>query len=163
MAGRGPAPKDPSVRARRNKPAGGDFRVVEIEPGEQPGLADLMGEVNPLTGEPWRDFTVDAWAELDGFPSTTKHLPAQWRRLAMALAYEEAGMLGKAPAGEGRLRMAAHFIDPADLMRGRILTVEADQAEKKQGKTPQPSADDDGEKPAAEKKVDPRLQLVAND
>ena len=155
MAGRGPAPKDPSVRARRNKPGGVDFRVIEIEPDDQPTLAALFGENNPVTREPWMSWTLEAWEELNGFPSTQSHLMAQWRQLAKALAYEEAAMLGMAPPAEGRMRMSKHFIDPDDLLRGRIQTVEAMKAENAAGPKPPASG-----KPKA-KRPDPRRGLTS--
>lgn len=156
MAGRGPAPKDPSVRQRRNRPTSGDFRVVEIRPGKQPELVDVLGETNPRTGEPWRKWTLDFWAQLADFPSTKNHLPAQWSSLARAVAFEEASLLGVESPSEGRLRVAKHGVDPDDLMRLRILTVEAEVAEEKVG----------AKKPAAKKKPsggqssDARLALV---
>lgn len=156
MAGHGPPPKDPSTRARRNKAANGaDFRIYEISPDVQPTLASLFGELNPVTREPWREWTVTAWDELNGFPSTRNHLQAQWRRLAIALAYEEAALLGLVAPAEARLRMAAHFIDPADLLRGRIQTVEAAKAEKS---VPKPSP---AKGKTSGKRPDPRHGLTA--
>jgi hypothetical protein len=152
MAGRGPAPKDPSTRARRNKD-GAPYRVVEIKPGKQPTLISVFGRQNPMTGEPWRKWTLEFWKQLDGFPSTVNHLPAQWSSLARAIAYEEAAILGMAPAAEGRLRMSKHGVDPDDLMRLRILTVEADVAEQKRPAAKKATAKKASPKP------DPRAAL----
>ena len=61
MAGRGPAPKGNAIR--RNKDSQ-PLHVVEVEPGVQPSLEDLVGEVNPVTGEPFTPMTLRFWDEL---------------------------------------------------------------------------------------------------
>lgn len=131
--------------------------MVTVKPTVQPKLSDVLGDENPLTGEPWRFWTVAFWEQLAHFPSTKNHLPAQWSSLARAMAFEEAALLGHAPAAEGRLRVAKHGVDPDDLMRLRILMVEADVAEAKAPAKKTAAA----KKAAAKKKTDPRGFLTA--
>lgn len=128
MAGRGPAPKDPSKRARRNA-APAALRVVEIMPGEQPSLSDLFGEMNPLTELPWHAATLALWGQLAEHPATGNLVAAQWSSLARAVMYDDAATRGVVAPAEARLRLAKFFIDPDDMLRGRIATVQADEAE----------------------------------
>ena len=133
MAGRGPAPKDPNKRARRNKDPIG-LRVVHAEPDPQPELTALLGEENPLTGEPWRMPTLLLWQQLGEFPTTNALQAAQWSSLARAVMIDDAMLSGKtALASEARLRLAKYGIDPDDLARLRVQIVAADEAEEKRG------------------------------
>jgi hypothetical protein len=150
----GPPPKNPATRARRNKSQGRDFRVVTVQPCAQPALTKVFGGTNPATRKPWRAFTKRLWESLAEHPATQNHTLAQWLTLANAVALEEAGVLGIGSPSEGRLRMSKHFIDPDDMMRGRILTVQVEQAEA-EGAKPKPVK----AKPGAKKRVDPRANL----
>lgn len=143
MAGRGPAPKDPQRLAGHGaaKARAGQMRVVEVKPSRQPTLRRLLGEVNPLTGGPWRESTLLFWRQLGSFPTTSALLPAQWSSLARAVAYDEAALLGrgKVSPSEARLRLAKFGVDPDDLMRLRVQVVAADEAEARRQK-PSPQA-----------------------
>jgi hypothetical protein len=131
MAGKGPKPKDPSTRARRNSDPI-PLRVVHADPAKQPELADLLGETNPLTGSPWQRATLTFWHQLGEFPTTANLQAAQWSSLARAMAIDDAMVSGETKlAGEARLRLAKYGIDPDDLARLRIQIVQADEAEEK--------------------------------
>lgn len=131
MAGRGPAPKDPRRRARTNSDPV-PVRYVEVRPDRQPSLADLVGEVNPGTGAPWSAATVDFWESLGEFPSTDNLLRAQWVVLARAMVLDDLVMAGDVRhVSELRLQLAKFFVAPDDMMRGRIVAAQADEADAK--------------------------------
>lgn len=122
MAGRGPAPKDPSQRARRNKPAGPELRVIHTEASPQPPLPD--GDWHPQTVEwwaMWRDsplapeFTANDWSEL----------------LDTALIHSDYWHGDRKLAGELRLRVAKFGATPEDRARLRIQFAQADEADAK--------------------------------
>ena len=126
MPGRGPAPKVGAMR--HNK----DLRIVEVEPGEQPTLESLVGNVNPVTGEPFTLATLRLWAELSEFATLGLLLDAQWSLLARAMVLDDAVMRGEAKwAAEARLQMAKFGIAPDDVLRMRVQIVQADEAEAK--------------------------------
>lgn len=135
MAGRGPAPKDPSRRARRNAgPVA--VRVVEIEPTGQPGLFETFGVVNPATGEDWHPATLTFWDQLGSFPTTAQLVGAQWTLLGVALMLFDRVMRGKLGyAEEMRRELAAFGIAPADLARLRIVFAVADASEEQRSRS----------------------------
>ena len=129
MAGRGPAPKGNAIR--RNKDSQ-PLHVVEVEPGVQPSLEELVGEVNPVTGEPFTPMTLRFWEELSEFATLGLLLDAQWSWLARAMVLDDAVMRGEAKwAAEARLQMAKFGIAPDDVLRMRVQIVQADEAEAK--------------------------------
>lgn len=129
MAGKGPAPKGNAVR--RNKESQ-PLHVVEVEPGTQPPLADLVGDVNPVTGEPFTAATLRLWDELREFATLGLLMEAQWSLLARAMVLDDAVMRGDAKwASEARLQMAKFGIAPDDVLRMRVQIVQADEAEAK--------------------------------
>jgi hypothetical protein len=133
MAGRGPAPKDPNKRARKNSDPI-PLRVVHADPAKQPELADILGEINPLTDAPWHSATLRFWQYLSEFPTTANLQSAQWASLARAMMIDDAMVSGETKlAAESRLRLAKYGIDPDDLARLRIQIVQADEAEEKRG------------------------------
>jgi hypothetical protein len=132
MAGHGPAPKDPSKRARRN--AGPTpLRVIVAEPVAQPDLPTVYVEkdggleefVWPARTEEWwrmwrdsplsADFTAVDWSEL----LDTALLHARFWKGSMSLA------------GELRLRVAKFGATPEDRARLRITFAQADEADAK--------------------------------
>lgn len=126
MPGRGPAPKVGAMR--HNK----DLRIVEVEPGAQPTLESLVGDVNPVTGEPFTLATLRLWDELSEFATLGLLLDAQWSLLARAMVLDDAVMRGEAKwAAEARLQMAKFGIAPDDVLRMRVQIVQADEAEAK--------------------------------
>ena len=131
MAGRGPAPKDPAKRARRNADPIAQ-RVFVADPADQPSLAELLGQTNPLTGTEWHQATILFWGQLAEFPTTANLQAAQWSSLARAMMIDDAVVSGKiALAAESRLRLAKYGIDPDDHARQRVQIVAADEAEER--------------------------------
>lgn len=140
MAGKGPAPKDPTKRARRNSDPI-PMRVVVAEPVDQPSLTELLGTQNPLTDTEWHQATLLFWGQLSEFPTTAGLQPAQWSSLARAVMIDDAMIAGKLTlAAESRLRLAKYGIDPDDLARLRVQIVAADEAEERRGPKAGPSA-----------------------
>jgi hypothetical protein len=130
MAGRGPAPKDPSKRVRRNSAPTNN--VVSITPDSQPSLFDMFGVTNPATDEDWHPATERFWTELGTFPTTAYLVGAQWTLLGVATMLFDRVVRGKLGyAEEMRRELAAFGIAPADLARLRITFAVADEAEEK--------------------------------
>ena len=67
MAGRGPAPKNPKSRARRNQ-QNIEQREIVVTFVPQPKLTDIYGPTNPATDEPWTNQTLRFWDTLSEFP-----------------------------------------------------------------------------------------------
>ena len=108
------------------------MHVVEVEPGVQPSLEDLVGDVNPVTGEPFTPMTLRFWDELSEFATLGLLLDAQWSLLARAMVLDDAVMRGEAKwAAEARLQMAKFGVAPDDVLRMRVQIVQADEAEAK--------------------------------
>lgn len=128
MAGRGPAPKDPSRRARVNKdpiPA----RVVDA-----PSLVpmDLPGDLLP-EGEEWHPATLRWWSRWCESP-LAENLPAvDWSELeACAVLHHEFMRKRSFTLGsELRLRMAKFGSTPEDRARLRISIADADEKDSK--------------------------------
>lgn len=68
MAGRGPAPKDPSDRRRRNNPAGGEWVPTEGEAGRAAGFSIENAVGGPLVtqGQP----SLGQWGAPIGLPKS---------------------------------------------------------------------------------------------
>lgn len=107
MAGRGPAPKDPEDRVRRNKPnvttIAGDGRL------RGPALPDWMGE-------PWHPATLDWWANVRKSPQSRTWIPTDWNFLIdTALMHHTMWQKGRWDfAAEFRLRCAKYGLTPKD-------------------------------------------------
>lgn len=130
MAGRGPAPKDASKRARRN--ADSAVRIIQTKPSVQPSLVEAVGEINPVTAEPWSDPTLRLWTALGEFPTSETLQTAQWLLLARSMMLDDALIRGEAKyAAEARLQLAKFGIAPDDVARLRYSFATADQAEEK--------------------------------
>lgn len=140
MGGRGPQPKDPTKRARRNADPIPQ-RVFVAAPADQPSLGELLGKTNPLTGAEWHQATIIFWQQLAEFPTTANLQAAQWSSLARALMIDDAMVSGELRlAAEARLRLSKYGIDPDDLARLRVQIVQADEAEERRGPKPGASA-----------------------
>ena len=134
MPGKGPAPKMPSqlVGHGNAKARSSEMKVIEVTPGSQPPLVDLVGEVNPITDLPVSDATLRLWDELAEFATMGLLLPAQWSLLARAMVLDDAVMRGEARwAAEARLQMQKFGIAPDDVLRMRVQVVQAEEAEGK--------------------------------
>lgn len=110
----------------------GMHRIV-AESVPQPHLFDLIGGLNPVTGEAWMPQTLDLWEHLGEFPTIKNGLQAaQWDMLARAMMIDDAALTNpKDYASEARLRLAKYGIDPDDLLKLRIQIVAADEAEQR--------------------------------
>lgn len=118
MAGRGPAPKDPSKRARRN----GDpipTTTIRFERGQQPELPADYDWSQP-TRAWWK-----MWAES---PQAEHFMQTDWDFLLdTALIHTEFWSGNAAVAGELRLRVAKFGATPEDRARLRLVFAEADE------------------------------------
>lgn len=123
MAGRGPAPKDQSQRARRNvDPIG--MRVITAEPVQQPEL--------PATID-WPTRTIEWWQMWADSPLSAEFTTTDWSELMdTALIHARLWGLGDVKvAAELRLRVAKFGATPEDRARLRIQFAAADEAEEK--------------------------------
>ena len=129
MAGKGPAPKDPSQRARRNKTPG--TTVITIDAAKQPTLVRAIGKVNPATGEPWSKFTLTFWKQLGAFPTLQNIVDAQWSMLALSMMLLDKWVAtgDDYTAKELRLQLAKFGIAPDDIARLRYSFAIAETAE----------------------------------
>lgn len=118
MAGRGPAPKAPGRRARRNKDEV-QVTTLRFEPAEQPDLPE---------GIPWPDATIRWWRMWAESPLSDMFGATDWDFLmdtALLHANVWAGDLSSMP--ELRLRVAKFGATPEDRARLRIQFAEADE------------------------------------
>lgn len=134
MAGRGPAPKDPSKRVRRNKDVV-PLRVVEVEPAEKPELPEFSvqiesdGELSYEKFE-WPEATREWWDALDLHPLAHEFIETDWSYLLDTARLHAAfwqGDLKLAP--ELRLREAKYGFTPEDRLRLRIQFAQAAEGE----------------------------------
>lgn len=133
MAGRGPAPKDPSKRARRNKPA--DVRVIHAEPVAQPDLPTFeVEEDGELVEFVWPARTQDWWQMWADSPLSAEFTSTDWSELLdTALLHARFWRGDKTVAPELRLRVAKFGATPEDRARLRITFAQADEADEKRG------------------------------
>ena len=134
MAGRGPAPKDPAKRARRNAdPVAA--RVIEVSPDAQPELPELMP-----SGEPWPSQTRGWWAMWAESPLSDEFTANDWSELLDSAVLHGAYWSGDVKvAAELRLRVAKFGATPEDRARLRITFAQADEADERRA-TPASSA-----------------------
>ena len=122
MAGRGPAPKDPAKRARRNKDPQA-LRVIEAEPQPQPELP---------TDVEWHPQTLEWWAMWGRSPLSQTYTDNDWRELMdTALVHTRHWDGDKTAAAELRIRVAKFGATPEDRARLRITFAQADEADQK--------------------------------
>lgn len=126
MAGRGPAPKPASRRARANKDPVA-LRVVESDPVPQPPLPAVMPN-----GEDWPLRTVEWWEMWGADPLAEDFRPTDWSELMDCAVIHGAYWSGELKlAGELRLRTAKFGATAEDRARLRIQYAAADEAEEK--------------------------------
>lgn len=130
MAGRGPAPKDPSRRARRNADPVA-LRVIEAEPVAQPELPTIQVEVEGELREfHWPTQTREWWQMWAESPLSAEFTATDWSELRdTALLHARFWRGDVRLAGELRLRVAKFGATPEDRARLRITFATADQAE----------------------------------
>lgn len=137
MAGRGPAPKDPSTRARRNKDPQA-LRVIEAEPQAQPSLPEVVVDGEPFE---WPQITQDWWAMWGASPLSEDFTANDWFELMDTALLHAQYWSGKmSVAGELRLRVAKFGATPEDRARLRIQFAQADEADEKRTRTRPSSA-----------------------
>lgn len=134
MPGRGPAPKDPNRRARRNADPIA-LRVITAAPVAQPDLPTVEVEHDgELTEFVWPARTREWWSMWRDSPLSTEFTATDWSELldaAMLHARYWRGEVKLAP--ELRLRVAKFGATPEDRARLRITFAQADEAEEKRG------------------------------
>lgn len=126
MAGRGPIPKPPDKRARRNKdpiPA----TVLRFEPCTQPRLPPRMP-----SGEPWPSRTRAWWRMWAASPLSSVFTSTDWSELLDTAVLHGEFWLGRVGmAAELRQRVAKFGATPEDRARLRITFAAADDADAK--------------------------------
>ena len=132
MAGRGPAPKDPSKRARRNADPNA-LRVIAAEPVEQPDLPTFEVEKDGnLTEFVWPARTVEWWRMWRESPLAAEFTSTDWSELMdTALLHAKFWSGNAGVASELRLRVAKFGATPEDRARLRIQFAAADEADEK--------------------------------
>lgn len=137
MAGRGPAPKDPSRRARRNAdPAA--LRVITAEPAAQPDLPSFHVEKDgELVEFRWPARTEEWWQMWGESPLAAEFTSTDWSELLDTAVLHAAFWSGRTSvANELRLRVAKFGATPEDRARLRITFAQADEAEDRRAEKP---------------------------
>ncbi|NEW49346.1 hypothetical protein GV792_04720 [Nocardia cyriacigeorgica] len=147
MAGRGPAPKDPSRRARTNKDPIG-LRVITAAPVPQPELPEFDLQVN-VDGKmiaqrfEWPARTREWWSMWADSPLSAEFTSTDWSELLDTAVLHARYWLGDIKlAAEIRLRTAKFGATPEDRARLRIQFAAADEADERRGRPPGGSARD---------------------
>ena len=137
MAGRGPAPKDPSKRARRNSDPTA-LRVIEAKPTKQPALPTLwVKQDDEVVSVEWPSVTRDWWKMWADSPLSTEFTDTDWSELRDTARLHALFWMGdKSVAGELRLRVAKFGATPEDRARLRITFAAADEADEKRPARP---------------------------
>ena len=136
MAGRGPTPKDPAKRARRNKTP--EMHVIISEPVKQPALPKRMPN-----GEPWPAITRAWWRMWGNDPLSAEFRATDWAELRDTAVIHGLYWSGEAKlAGELRLRTAKFGATAEDRARLRIQYAAADEADDKRDRRRAGSAGD---------------------
>lgn len=138
MAGRGPAPKEPSRRARANKDPV-PLRVIHAEPAEQPELPEFDLQVQ-IDGQmvsqrfQWAARTREWWQMWAESPLSAEFTTTDWSELLDTAVIHSRFWNGHVSlASELRLRVAKFGATPEDRARLRIQFAAADEAEEKRG------------------------------
>ncbi|WP_152353315.1 phage terminase small subunit [Brachybacterium subflavum] len=123
MAGRGPAPKDPSKRARRNADPS-PTTILRFEESEQPDLPEALS---------WPDETREWWAMWRDSPQAEHFGSTDWSFLLdTAILHAQLWGNGDTSAlGELRIRVAKFGATPEDRARLRMQFADADAADSK--------------------------------
>jgi hypothetical protein len=138
MAGRGPAPKDPSTRARRNKDAL-PTTVLIFVPGAQPELPkryvyeyDEESKTRVRLEVDWPEDTLDWWADWGNSQVSKQFTQLDWRFLVDTARLHAAVAEGDLKyAGELRQRVVQFGTTPEARARLRIQYAAADEADEK--------------------------------
>ncbi|MDK8350808.1 hypothetical protein QP786_02410 [Gleimia europaea] len=137
MAGRGPRPKDPAQRARRNAEPS-PFKVIEATPTRQPRLPVIYVPVELEDGTvkkkrfKWPEITKRWWRMWRESPLSTDYTDSDWSFLLDTAWIHAQYWLGDTKlAPELRLRVAKFGATPEDRARLRIVFATADEVEDK--------------------------------
>tara|TARA_R110002051_G_scaffold1853_1_gene10155 strand:- start:19890 stop:20369 length:480 start_codon:yes stop_codon:yes gene_type:complete len=134
VAGRGPAPKNPSKRARTNKDVA-EIRVLTVVPDEQPKLPTRYVTRKTEDGTErvraaWPVATRRWWDMWGNSPLANDFTETDWAELLIAAFLHAEFMEGDYKlAGELRLRTAKFGATPEDRLRLRIQFAQAVDAE----------------------------------
>jgi hypothetical protein len=132
MPRKGPAPKLQGKIRRNAEPIA--LRIIDVEPGEQPELEDILGDVNPLTDLEWTTATLQFWDVLKQFPTTCDLIYGQWHLLGRAMMFDDAVNRGNGKyAQEARQCLAKFGVAPDDVARLRIVFAAAEKADSDTG------------------------------
>lgn len=144
MAGRGPAPKDPARRARRNQDPVA-LRVITASPVSQPKLPPLFlpDEDGKRRRVQWPAQTKRWWQMWGESPLSTEFTETDWSELLdTALLHARLWSGDHRVAAELRLRVAKFGATPEDRARLRIQFAQADEADEKKTRRRSSSARD---------------------
>ncbi len=132
MAGMGPAPKDPSRRARRNKDPQPQT-ILRFEKAEAPELPSFAVEKDgDLIEWKWPSRTVEWWETWKSSPQAEHFSSTDWQFLLdTALIHARFWMGDLSAAAELRLRVAKHGATMEDRARLRMAFAEADERDAK--------------------------------
>ena len=138
MAGRGPAPKDPGSRARRNvEPA--PMRILPKLLAEQPALPDFDVQVE-VDGQMmsqryvWPERTREWWQMWADSPLSAEFTATDWSELLdTALVHARVWSGDLKMMAELRQRTAKYGATPEDRLRLRIQFAQAEEAEVRTG------------------------------
>jgi hypothetical protein len=130
MAGIGPAPKDPSQRARRNKPTQPQT-ILRFEHAEAPDLPTFEIERDgDLVEFTWPARTVAWWEMWKASPQAEHFGSTDWDFLLDTAVIHARFWRGDLSlAAELRLRVAKHGATMEDRARLRMAFAEADEAD----------------------------------
>lgn len=137
MAGRGPAPKDPSQRARRNADVI-PMRVIHAEPIEQPDLPefDISIEIDGRMVSQkfqWPERTRQWWEMWGDSPLSAEFTATDWSELLDTAMLHARFWNGDTKlAAELRQRVAKFGATPEDRARLRIQFAAANEADARQ-------------------------------
>lgn len=132
MPGRGPAPKDPSKRVRRNVDSV-PGKVIPIT-GSRPQTrlpADLLPD-----GEEWHPATIRWWQRWATSPLAANLPEVDWSELEATAVLHHEFMRKRSftLASELRLRMQKYGATPEDRARLRITVADADEKDDRREK-----------------------------
>lgn len=135
MAGRGPAPKPSSKKARRHADSS-PATILRFQEAEQPELRPLPG------GEEWCRATQDWWAMWRDSPQAEHFGSTDWDFLLdTALIHNDVwGYLNFDRLPELRIRVAKFGATPEDRARLRMQFAEADERDSRRKQDARPSA-----------------------
>lgn len=135
MGGVGPAPKDPSRRARRNKDPQAQT-VLRFEKAEAPELPDfrVKNDAGRSVKFRWPERTREWWAKWVSSPQAEHFSSTDWEELlTTALIHARVWSGDVSAAAELRLRVAKFGATMEDRARLRMQFAQADEADDGKG------------------------------